>query len=138
MLKATVVIQDEKEQGRRMVLNYGHTIAHGLEAATEYERFLHGEAVAIGMTGAAMLSERLGLIPAEIVTRQKRLIERFGLPTSCSGVDPSRVLRAMALDKKVREQEIKWVLLEGIGRTTFRNDVSAEDVASVLEELLTH
>ena len=137
MLKATVVSQDEKEQGRRMVLNYGHTIAHGLEAATEYDRFLHGEAVAIGMTGAAMLSERLGLIPAETVARQQRLIAGFGLPTSCSGVDPSRVLKAMVLDKKVREREIKWVLLEGIGRTTFRNDVSAEDVASILEELLT-
>jgi shikimate kinase/3-dehydroquinate synthase len=137
-LKAMVVSQDEKEQGRRMVLNYGHTIAHGLEAATKYERFLHGEAVAIGMTGAAMISQRLGLISADTVTRQKRLIAEFGLPTSCSGVNRNRVLQAMALDKKVREREIKWVLLESIGRTTFRNDVSAEDVASVLEELLTH
>lgn len=135
-LKARVVGEDEKERGRRMILNYGHTIAHSLEAATEYERFLHGEAVAIGMTGAAMLSERLGLISQDIVARQGRLIKRFGLSTTCSNVDRDAVLKAMALDKKVREQAIKWVLLEGISQTVFRDDVSREDVVGVLQEIL--
>ncbi|MCK4362126.1 MAG: 3-dehydroquinate synthase [Dehalococcoidia bacterium] len=135
-LKAMVVGEDEKERGRRMILNYGHTIAHGLEAATEYERFLHGEAVAIGMTGAAMLSERLGLISHDIVARHGRLIERFGLSTTCSGVDRDAVLKAMALDKKVRERAVRWVLLEGIGQTTFRDDVSREDVVGVLKDLV--
>jgi len=136
-LKAGVVSEDEKERRRRMILNYGHTIAHGLETATEYKRFLHGEAVAIGMTGAAMLSERLGLISPDIVARQRKLIEAFGLPTSCSNVDRDKVLKAMALDKKVRERAVKWVLLEGIGQTTFRDDVPREDVMGVLQELLT-
>ncbi len=135
-LKATVVSEDEKERGRRMILNYGHTIAHGLEAATEYERFLHGEAVAIGMTGASMLSERLGLISPDIVARQRRLIQRFGLLTTCSNVDRDKVLKAMTLDKKVRERAVKWVLLEGIGQPTFRDDVSREDVVGVLKELV--
>ena len=135
-LKAGVVGEDEKERGRRMILNYGHTIAHGLEAATEYERFLHGEAVAIGMTGAAMLSERLGLISHDIVARQGRLIERLGLSTTCSNVDRDRVLKAMALDKKVRERAVNWVLLEGIGQTVFRVNVSREDVVGVLTELV--
>jgi len=137
MLKATVVGEDEKEQERRMILNYGHTIAHGLEAATGYERFLHGEAVAIGMMGAAMLSERLGLISHDIVARQAQLLEGFGLPTYCSDVDRNEVVQAMALDKKVRERAIKWVLLEGIGQTTIRDDVPQEYVAGVLNELLT-
>jgi len=135
-LKARVVGEDEKERGRRMILNYGHTVAHGLEAATEYERFLHGEAVAIGMTGAAMLSERLGLISQDIVARQRRIIERFGLSTTCSNVDRDGVLKAMALDKKVRERAVNWVLLEGIGQTVFRDDVPREDVVGVLKELV--
>ena len=135
-LKARVVSEDEKERGKRMILNYGHTIAHGLETATGYERFLHGEAVAIGMTGAATLSEWLGLISHDIVTRQRRIIERFGLSTTCSDVDRDGVLKAMALDKKVREQAIKWVLLKSIGQTTFRDDVSREVVIGVLKELI--
>ena len=137
MLKATVVGEDEKEQERRMILNYGHTIAHGLEAATGYERLLHGEAVAIGMMGAAMLSERLGLISHDIVARQAQLLEGFGLPTYCSDVDRDEVVQAMALDKKVRERAIKWVLLEGIGQTAIRDDVPQEYVVGVLNELLT-
>ena len=135
-IKASVVSEDEKERERRMILNYGHTIAHGIEAATDYERFLHGEAVAIGMAGAAMLSQRLGLIPRDVVTRQNSLLKGFGLPISCSGVDRSRMLKAMALDKKVRERAVQWVLLEDIGKTTFRNDVAAEDVEGVLKKLL--
>jgi shikimate kinase/3-dehydroquinate synthase len=135
-LKAVVVSEDERERERRMVLNYGHTIAHGLEAATGYQRFLHGEAVAIGMIGAAMLSQRLGLIPHGVVERQRKLIEMFGLPTSCSGVSRGDVLKAMELDKKVREKAVKWVLLEDIGRTAFRSDVPLEDVMNVLEELV--
>ena len=137
MLKATVVREDEKEQERRMILNYGHTIAHGLEAATGYERFLHGEAVSIGMMGAAMLSERLGLISHDIVARQAKLLGGFGLPTHCSDIDRNEVVQAMALDKKVRERAIKWVLLEGIGQTTIRDDVPQEYVVNVLNEILT-
>ncbi len=135
-LKAKVVSEDEKERGRRMILNYGHTIAHGLEAATEYERLFHGEAVAIGMMGAAMLSERLGLISKDIVERQRKLIQRFGLPTCCSDVDRAGVLKAMELDKKVREGAVRWVLLKDIGQPIFREDVLLEEVVSVLEELL--
>jgi 3-dehydroquinate synthase len=136
-LKARVVGEDEKERGRRMILNYGHTIAHGLEAATDYERFLHGEAVAIGMMGAAMLSERLGLISEDIVARQRKLIRNFGLPTSCADVDMAGVLKAMELDKKVRERAVRWVFLKGAGQTIFQDDVPEAEVVRVLEELMT-
>jgi 3-dehydroquinate synthase len=136
-LKAGVVSEDEKERGRRMILNYGHTIAHGLEAASGYERFFHGEAVAIGMMGSAMLSHKLGLLPQEIVKRQKAIIQRFGLPTTCSGVDRAEVLKAMELDKKVREGTVRWVLLAGVGKPMLRDDVPIAHVVSVLEELLT-
>jgi 3-dehydroquinate synthase len=118
------------------VLNYGHTIGHGLETATGYGRLLHGEAVSIGMTGAAMLSEQLGLISHDVVLRQKALLERFGLPTACSDVSLDSILKAMALDKKVKEKNIQWVLLEGIGKTTFRDDVPQKDVLSVIKKLI--
>jgi 3-dehydroquinate synthase len=136
-IKAGVVSEDEKERGRRMILNYGHTIAHGIESATGYERFLHGEAVAIGMMGAAMLSQRLGLLPTETVERQRRLILSFGLPTSCTDVERVGVLEAMELDKKVRGKAVRWVLLDEIGETVIRDDVPSSDVLSVLDELLT-
>ncbi len=135
-IKSTVVGEDEKEQRKRMVLNYGHTIGHGLETATGYGRLLHGEAVAIGMTGAAMLSERLGLIQPDVVLRQKELLERFGLPTTCSDVSLDAILNAMSLDKKVKEKAIQWVLLEGIGKTTFRDDVPQKEVQSVIKKLI--
>ena len=135
-IKSTVVGEDEKEQRKRMVLNYGHTIGHGLEAATGYGRLLHGEAVSVGMTGAAMLSQRLGMIKRDVVLRQKKILERFGLPVVCSDVKLAPVLKAMALDKKVKEKKIQWVLLEGIGKTTFRDDVPDRDIVKVIKELI--
>jgi 3-dehydroquinate synthase len=136
-IKSTVVSEDEKEQRKRMALNYGHTIGHGLETATGYDRLLHGEAVSIGMMGAAMLSERLELIPHEVVIRQKKLLERFGLLTVCSDVSLDSILNAMSLDKKVKERSIQWVLLEGIGKTVFRDDVPQKDVLGVIKKLIT-
>jgi 3-dehydroquinate synthase len=151
-IKAEVVSQDEKERtGKRTVLNYGHTIGHGLEAATEYGRFLHGEAVAIGMMGAAELSQRLGLLHPGVVQRQEALLQRFGLPTSLQGQTSGRsrgrkrsnlglsiaaVIRAMQLDKKISGKAIRWVLLQDIGKAVIRNDVPKQDVLAVLRELV--
>ena len=135
-IKAQVVSQDEKErEGKRTILNYGHTMAHGLEAATQYKRFLHGEAVAIGMTGAAKLSQRLGLLSSDAVERQRALLQKFGLPTGFSGLDLTEVTRAMELDKKVKEKAIRWVLLQDIGKVVIRADVPQRDVLAVLQEL---
>jgi 3-dehydroquinate synthase len=150
-IKAQVVSQDEKEkEGKRTILNYGHTIAHGLEAATQYKRFLHGEAVAVGMMGAAKLSQRLGLLPSAVVERQQALLQKFGLPTSLRAEAASQrrgrkrsnlklslagVTRAMELDKKVRGKAIRWVLLQDIGKAVIRSDVPREDVLAVLQEL---
>ncbi|MEW6033790.1 MAG: 3-dehydroquinate synthase [Chloroflexota bacterium] len=135
-IKAGVVAEDEREtSGRRTLLNYGHTIAHGIEAATGYKRFLHGEAVAIGMVGAAMLSQRMGLVGPEVVAQHRSLLEKFRLPVSCPDVERKAVLRAMELDKKVKEGAIRWVLLEGIGKAVLRSDVPVKHVREVLAEL---
>jgi len=135
-IKAKIVSEDEKEQGIRIILNYGHTIAHGLETATNYERFLHGEAVAIGMMGAAMISREVGLLFQEVVDRQKALLARFGLPTTFSGVDIERLLQATELDKKVRGKKVRWVLLRGIGQPVVRDDVHRDVAVSVIKKLL--
>ena len=141
-IKAQVVNQDEKErEGKRTMLNYGHTIAHGLEAATQYKCFLHGEAVAIGMMGAAKLSQRLGLVPSAAVERQQALLQKFGLPTSLPAMRSNLklslagVTRAMELDKKMKGKAIRWVLLQDIGRTVIRSDVPQKEVLAVLQEL---
>jgi len=135
-IKARIVSEDEREQGRRILLNYGHTIGHGLEAATDYRQFLHGEAVAVGITGAAMLSHELGLLPPEAVKQHRDVLRSFGLPMSCSDVKMKDVLRAMEMDKKVKGKAVRWVLLEGIGRPVIRQDVPRQLVVKVLEELL--
>ncbi len=142
VIKAQVVSQDEKErEGKRTILNYGHTIGHALEAATQYKRFLHGEAVAIGMMGAAKLSQRLGLLSSDAVERQQALLQKFGLPTSLHAkrsnlkLSIAGVTRAMELDKKVRGKAIRWVLLQNIGKVVIRSDVPQPDVLAVIREL---
>ncbi len=137
-IKAAIVSSDEKESGLRTVLNYGHTIAHGVEAATGYGRFLHGEAVAVGMMGAAMVGRRLGLLDKDIVDLHGEALSGFGLPVSASGVPIDRAMQAMALDKKVRAERIRWVLLTDVGKPTIRDDVTPDLVADVLGELLSN
>ncbi len=135
VIKAAIVSEDEKEAGLRTILNYGHTIAHGLETATGYDRMLHGEAVSVGMAGAAEIARRMGILDSESPDRQRALLQRFGLPVSCPGVDVNAVLRAIELDKKVRMKEVRWVLLSRIGETEIRSDVPPDMVRDVLEKL---
>jgi 3-dehydroquinate synthase len=138
VIKAQIVSEDEKEQGKRTLLNYGHTIGHALEAATNYQKFLHGEAVAIGMMGTAKLSQRLGLLSQEIVDRQQRILEKFGLPIKCPGIDLNAILKAMELDKKVRGKAIRWVLLQDIGKPVIQDNVAREEVVAVLGDLINY
>ncbi len=135
-IKARIVSEDEKERGIRTILNYGHTIAHGLEAATRYGRLLHGEAVAIGMMGAARISQLLGLLSQDVVGRQRDILGRFDLSVTCSDVDVAGILQALELDKKVRGEKVRWVLLADIGQTVIRDDVPQEVVEGVIRELL--
>jgi len=134
-IKAQVVNEDEKERGKRIILNYGHTIAHGLEAATEYKHFLHGEAVAIGMMGAAKLSQRLEFLSPAMVKWQQSLLQKFSLPISFSNVDLAEVVKAMELDKKTRGKAIRWVLLQDIGKVVIHSKATQQDVLAVLQEL---
>ncbi len=135
-LKGRIVSDDEREtSGLRITLNYGHTIGHGIEAATAYGEYLHGEAVAIGMMGAAAISVRMGLLDPQVAARQETLLRKLGLPLRAPGVGAERVLAAMALDKKVRGRRIRWVLLAAAGRTVIRDDVPEALVRDVVAEL---
>jgi 3-dehydroquinate synthase len=134
-IKAAVVSADERESDLRMTLNYGHTIGHAIEAVTSYEACLHGEAVAIGLVGAARIAQGVGLIDGATVARHERILERFGLPTRATpgpGLTTDAVIEAMRSDKKVAAGRQRWVLLEAIGAPVVRDDVPPALVREVV------
>lgn len=134
-LKAGVVERDEREAGERMLLNYGHTLGHALEAAAGYGQLLHGEAVAVGMIGAATISEAMGLLDWESAARQQALIEALGLPTRAPGVPSSEVLIRLQLDKKRDGERQRWVLADRVGHAQIRDDVPLNLVEHVAHRL---
>lgn len=113
-IKAQVVSEDEREAGRRAILNAGHTIAHALEQASGYA-LPHGEAVAIGLVIECRLAESLGLAAAGTAGEVTTLLSRLGLPTEPPGVSPERLFEAIASDKKNRESRIRFALPVCIG-----------------------
>ena len=131
-IKAAVVSQDEKESGLRRILNFGHTMAHAIEKETGYLRYNHGEAVAIGMVGAADISARLGMIEEADVARVTALIERLHLPTVAEGCTVDAMYKDIFHDKKTINGKVNWVLMEGIGKVTCRNDVPEDVVRAAM------
>ena len=134
-IKAAVVSADERESDLRMILNYGHTIAHALEAVTGYGRFLHGEALGVGMLGAALIAQRVTGLDSAIVERHRRLALRYRLPLTAPGVDAAAVQQAIRSDKKVNAGAVRWVLLDAPGRPVLRSDVPPQLVAQVVDQL---
>lgn len=119
-IKAWVVGQDERESGLRAILNFGHTFGHAIEAGLGYGAWLHGEAVGCGMVLGAELSARLGLIDAAFVARLKSLIARAGLPVQAPPMPSARWLELMRVDKKAEAGEIRFVVIEQVGRAAVR------------------
>lgn len=114
-IKAEVVSGDERESGRRAILNAGHTVAHALEQTSNYE-LPHGEAVALGLVVECQLAEQLGLAPQGLRERVAALLTRLGLPQQLnSALDPASVLGNMAIDKKNRGEHIHFALPAGVG-----------------------
>jgi 3-dehydroquinate synthase len=138
-IKAEVVGLDEREAGLRMTLNFGHTLGHGLEAALGYRGLLHGEAVAIGMVFAARLGVALGLARPETSARLEALLRAFGLPLGVPRrlrVDVSKVLDAMARDKKRGREGPRWVLVPEIGRSEIVEGVPWAGVRAAVRHFL--
>jgi 3-dehydroquinate synthase len=114
-IKAEVVERDEREGGLRRLLNFGHTLAHAIEAHAGYRDMLHGEAVAIGMVFAADRSEALGFAPVGTRERLEALLERAGLPTRAPNRPRRAYLSAISVDKKKEGGKIHFVVSKGIG-----------------------
>jgi 3-dehydroquinate synthase len=130
-IKAGVVQEDERERDKRRILNYGHTLGHAIEATTHYRQYLHGEGVAMGMVFAARLARELGLSDNETMVRQVNLIKRAGLPVSLPRMRLSAIFKTMALDKKVKERQVYFVLPEAIGQVVIR-PVAWEQIEKVI------
>lgn len=134
-LKADVVENDEREEtGLRAVLNYGHTFCHAIESLTGYGKYLHGEAVAIGMNCAARLAELLHRVGPELRERQRVLLERLCLPTAIAGLDADEMIAAMRHDKKVAHGKLRFVLPTRIGHVELVADVPEELVRQAIQD----
>ncbi len=133
--KARVVALDEKEQGVRAVLNYGHTFAHVIENETGYTRYLHGEAVAIGIHMANTLAEKLGLLSHEESQAIKTLLQKYALPTSYNIQNTDAFYDGFFLDKKTYQSKIKFILPKGIGGYEMRDDIPKESVIEALNAI---
>ena len=133
--KAEIVAKDEKESGLRMVLNYGHTFGHALEALTHYNKYRHGEAVSIGMNCAAQLAVNLGMFSESDFQRQRSLLNRAKLPlTFPSDLMPEAICDAMYLDKKTLAGKLRLILPRRIGEVAIRNDVDDQHVLEAISQ----
>jgi 3-dehydroquinate synthase len=115
-IKARIVGKDEREGGLRQILNFGHTLGHGLEAATRYRRFLHGEAIGCGMIAATLLSFGMNRMRETEASRIMRLIASVGPLPSLRGIRAAELRRIIAGDKKSRGGRVRWVLLRRVGK----------------------
>jgi 3-dehydroquinate synthase len=123
-IKAKVVMQDEREQGVRAHLNFGHTFAHAIEVTSGYGTILHGEAVGLGMVAAARTAVELGLCDEKLLERVLDLISATGLPVRASLAQVAELTAAMQLDKKVADQRVRFVLPDRMGNVEIRDDVA--------------
>jgi 3-dehydroquinate synthase len=134
-IKARVVEKDEKESNLRMILNFGHTVGHAIEALTRYRAYNHGEAVAVGMVAAAMIAQRMRMLDPEVVKRIRDLLEKLGLPIEIEGLPIGKIIQALSVDKKVREGKVQFVLPEKLGKVAIINNVSLKIIRDVLKEI---
>lgn len=132
-IKADVVAADEREGGIRAILNYGHTFGHAIESLTGYERYLHGEAVAVGMVMAADLSWRSGLITVEQAAMVKEAVAAFDLPVVPPQLSAQAMLEAMGMDKKVIDGRLRLILVRNIGEAFVTDAVDAALLQRTLE-----
>lgn len=134
--KVDVVSQDEKESGIRAILNYGHTIGHAIESLTGYRLINHGEGVAIGMVAAGQLAVQAQLWSAAEAVRQDAVIKTTGLPTTLpAGLDLSKIVAGLTLDKKVQAGRVRFILPEKIGHVIITDQITNEMVTAVLQAM---
>ena len=133
--KAEIVVKDEKESGIRAFLNYGHTFGHVIENLCGYGKWLHGEAVAMGMVAVGQLAVQRGLWEESESKRQKQLIDKAGLPTKWPKLELENVLRSLQGDKKVKNGKVSFVMPLTIGDVRLFNDISNKEIYECLQRL---
>jgi 3-dehydroquinate synthase len=133
-IKAEVVSKDERESGLRAILNYGHTVGHAIETITSYKKYLHGEAVAIGMYMEAKLSHQLGIIDNKAVARIKALIDSFELPSEMPAeIEMDDLVKKMQIDKKTVAGKMHFVLPETVGSVKIHSEITADNIIKLAE-----
>lgn len=133
-IKSAVVEEDEKEDGLRAILNFGHTFGHAVESASDF-RLLHGEAVSIGIIGAFLLAQKLQMVDGKLLPKVRETLEGVGLPVRFEGIDPEKVYQMMFMDKKAKDGKLNFVLPKRIGdvvKLTVENEVLIKEVISEL------
>lgn len=135
-IKAAVVAKDEKETGLRAILNFGHTLAHAIERETKYEKYNHGEAVSIGMVGAAIISRDLGFIQDDVIKAICHVLELCRLPQKCTFCSEDGIYQDLFHDKKTVNGKINWVLLDEIGKVHSDNAVPEKAVRHAIKNIL--
>ena len=130
-IKAEIVEKDEKDLGLRAILNYGHTVGHGIESASDF-KVEHGEAVAIGMLAAAKISSKLGILNKNELLSLKSLIQRAGLPTRIPNLKVDKITQAIKHDKKILMGKIRFVLPKSLGKVFITDEVSLSLVEQIL------
>ncbi|MDR3443168.1 MAG: 3-dehydroquinate synthase [Legionella sp.] len=132
-IKAVYVEEDEKETGRRALLNLGHTFAHALETYTDYQQWLHGEAVAIGLYCAAVLSHRMNLIDTKLVTQIEQMLQYAELPHKIpKTIDLDKLRSLMSLDKKIKNNCLRFVLIKKPGECYLEDQITEDCLYNTL------
>ncbi len=134
-IKAEIVSRDEREEGKRAWLNYGHTLGHALEAYYRYEVLTHGEAIAYGMWFASLLSRRLRLCSEDVLQRQRGVLDRMGLFRKLPKFHPLEIYRKMLLDKKARSGQAQFILTRKIGLVSIQKNIPRPIILSALAQL---
>ncbi len=136
-IKAAIVVEDEKEtNGTRALLNFGHTIGHGIEASAGYGVMMHGEAISLGLLAAARLSVRHSTLPESDAEKLRSLLGKFDLPlTLPAPIETDAILEALSHDKKFRAGEIRFVLLRALGDAFVSGEITLRDITCAIDDL---
>ena len=132
-IKAEIVAEDEKENGLRMILNFGHTIGHALEAELGYKKICHGEAVLLGMLAESKIALSLKMLSKEDFLRIEGLIAKFNLSDKLKNIDSKRLLQFIGSDKKVASGRIRFVLPRKIGEVEIVEDIELSVIESAVK-----
>ena len=135
-IKADIVMKDEKEQNIRAYLNYGHTFGHAFESVTNYQKFLHGEAVSIGMVSSAELAVLMGYVNDEIPKLHREVLRKYNLPVAWQDIPVDKVIQSMYRDKKTKVGKLRFILPKKIGEVTIVSNIPEDSIRQALSRIM--